>query len=219
MCPLIFGLSELLEIFLPVAQVISQTLFKGLLVGPLSKAGLRTMCHVHVISYFRLPAKHSVFSILGGLIVFLLCRKNASPSLLLVWNPGACIAIRIQHNPLVGKYFVLGSGNFPIIFSIQGVEEVTPLIIGKVMIFPILVLHLILNGCKETVLSSGAYLLLPELTVADFSIFLVEHVTLLLRWGHLLSKILHITDTPEVLGCDYPKGIDDIIVNIFHFVL
>ena len=70
MCPLIFGLSELLEIFLPVAQVISQTLFKGLLVGPLSKAGLRTMCHVHVISYFRLPAKHSVFSILGGLIVF-----------------------------------------------------------------------------------------------------------------------------------------------------
>ena len=60
------------------------------------------------------------FSVIGGVIVLLLGPKNASPSLLLVWDIGYRITIIIQHNLLVRNYFDMIRIPFPIIFSLQG---------------------------------------------------------------------------------------------------
>ena len=86
------------------------------------------MRHIIVLRSYIIIAHHTVAlgsSMLWGLDVFPMGQKNDSPSLLLACNNEACITIRIQHNPLAGKYFDLGSITFPVVFSLQCGQEVT----------------------------------------------------------------------------------------------
>ena len=118
-------------------------------------------------------------SILGGVAISITVQKNASPCLILEWNPRDLVAFRFMLILLDSKSFDLGIRIIPTILLIQVLQEVPPLFMGKVAVVPILVFHMILNLLIYTVLGFNVDLILRELVVTDSPILLVKHVSLI----------------------------------------
>ena len=118
-------------------------------------------------------------SILGGVVISITVQKNASPCLILEWNPRYIVAFRFRRILLDSKSFDLSIRILPTILLIQVLQEVPPLFMGKVAVVPILVFHMILNLLIYTVLGFNVDLILRELVVTDSPILLVKHVSLL----------------------------------------
>ena len=149
----------------------------------------------------------------------LLVQKNFNPSLLLALNLGSHVYIKIQHNHWVVKSFDLGRISFPIILILQYGQYFTPLLMVNGEIVLILFFHLILNGFRETILSSDGDLVLRKLTVSGYLIYLINHFSLLRRLRQVLLKIVNTKSVIGVIEDAYHKGLDYIVVNIFHIFL
>ena len=96
--------------------------------------------------------------ILGGLLTFFLTgRQDTSPGLILEGNPRSRISVRVgRHSLRDCKYFFLSRISIVVIFCLQGGKEVTTLFVGKGEIVLVLVLHLILHICLQSILSCNA---------------------------------------------------------------
>ena len=135
--PILLGLVELINRRIYVAHVSSHILPQGLMVGTISKPGLRTVRHIIMLRNSIILAYNAValyYSLIGGPtnVVLIEIRKHTIPVLLLAWHIWACISIRIYyHNLLAGKPIDFISGLHPVVFSLRGGQEVTSLFTGK----------------------------------------------------------------------------------------
>ena len=126
---------------------------------------------------------------LGGIINHLIVgQQDISPDLLLEVKPRSCIAIRFDRYCLRGrKSFDLIHISLYIIFRLQGGQEVIPLFWGQGVISRVFILHHMMHGCWEYVLSCNMNFNLRQLFVADVPMcfFILTH--LLQRWRQKLS--------------------------------
>ena len=141
-----------------VAQVFSQTLFQGFLSVPLSKSGISAVRRIFMLRYCSLILYHTVALgsfIIGGLAlyIFLVVRQYDSPVLPLVQHLWDCSAIIIYcYNLMARESLGFLSGRLHGVFSLQGVQEVTPVFLDKRKIVHIFVLHNILLECWDAIL-------------------------------------------------------------------
>ena len=71
----------------------------------------------------------------------------------------------------------------------------------------------------ETVLNYDAYIVLCELTILNYPIYMIKHLSIIWSWSKLYGCIVHIMDVFSVMEYDYPEGIYDVSVNIFPMML
>ena len=126
---------------------------------------------------------------LWGIINLLLADlKYTSTIIRLLGNHRESISVRFRWNSLGGrKSFDLIHISLYIIFRLQGGQEVIPLFWGQGVISRVFILHNMMHGCWEYVLSCNMNFNLRQLFVADVPMcfFILTH--LLQRWRQKLS--------------------------------
>ena len=128
--------------------------------------------HSRILAYHAVSPRTFILGVL--LILLLVVSQETSPELLLVGNPRDLIDIRVGQSCFrVRKNFYLICTSLSIIFWLQGVQEVTPLFVGQRAIVVVLILHLILHGWWEAVLSLNTNITLRELFFTEGPICLV----------------------------------------------
>ena len=116
------------------------------------------MRHILELRNFSLLTQQLVAldsSMLGTitLVGLIAVRQHTSTGFILAWHLWDHIFVSIYiHNLLDGQYLDLGSIPIPVVFSLQGGQEVTSLFVGKVTKICIFVIHIILHGCRKTIL-------------------------------------------------------------------
>ena len=143
--------------------------------------------------WFPLSLRHSCllvyyslmlgYVIIGSLLVLLFAVwYDTSTCLILMWHLHGFIYVRTNWLYLRGwKPLDMRCSYFPVIFNLRGGQKLTPLFVGYCMIILAFILQFILHGCRESVLSGNANVILREFFVAEFPICLIALPALLLR--------------------------------------
>ena len=111
------------------------------------------------------------------------------------------------------------SGRLHGVFSLQGVQEVKPVLLDKGTMVHIFVLHIIFREFWEAILCCDIYIIFSEIAITYSPVVLVVHVAIFQSGVRVLSQIVHLMYAVSAMEYANPKVFHNIIVNLFYLIL